>query len=86
MGTNNWPETLGLLFPPHDAASQYSLESATSALSASDSTGIPSLAPSPEIGAPASTFTPPGRKLAYALAATIASAFSPTMSLGRPGR
>ena len=38
------------------------------------------------MGAPAWTFTPPGRKFAYAFAATIASALSPTTSLGRPGR
>jgi hypothetical protein len=38
------------------------------------------------IGAPASTFTPPGRKLSKARCAVIASAFRPTMSFGRPGR
>jgi len=37
-------------------------------------------------GAPASTLTPPGRKLSKARWAVIASAFRPTMSLGRPGR
>ena len=37
-------------------------------------------------GAPASTLTPPGRKLSNARCAVMASAFSPTMSLGRPGR
>ena len=37
-------------------------------------------------GAPASTFTPPGRKLSKARCAVMASAFRPTMSLGRPGR
>src|SRR5438552_4612999 len=46
----------------------------------------PSVMPSSRMGAPASTFTPPGRKLAYAFAATMASALRPTMSLGRPGR
>ncbi len=38
------------------------------------------------MGAPASTFTPPGRKLSKARCAVMASAFSPTMSFGRPGR
>ena len=37
-------------------------------------------------GAPASTFTPAGRKLWNARCAVIASALSPTMSFGRPGR
>ena len=37
-------------------------------------------------GAPASTLTPPGRKLSKARCAVIASAFRPTMSFGRPGR
>ena len=50
------------------------------------STKSASLMPSSRIGAPACTFTPPGRKFAYAFAATIASALRPTMSLGRPGR
>ena len=52
---------------------------ASSAKSASSS-------PSSRIGAPAWTLTPAGRTLANALTATIASALSPTMSLGRPGR
>ena len=38
------------------------------------------------MGAPASTLTPPGRKLSKARCAVMASAFRPTMSLGRPGR
>src|SRR5438445_667791 len=46
----------------------------------------PSVMPSSRMGAPAWTFTPPGRKFAYDFAATIASALRPTMSLGRPGR
>ena len=37
-------------------------------------------------GAPARTFTPPGLKLSNARCAVMASALSPTMSLGRPGR
>src|SRR5215467_7346101 len=45
-----------------------------------------SVMPSSRIGAPACTLTPPGRKLAQAFAATMASALSPTMSFGRPGR
>ena len=38
------------------------------------------------IGAPACTFTPPGRKLWNARCAVMASALTPTMSRGRPGR
>ena len=45
-----------------------------------------SSSPSSRIGAPALTFTPAGRRFAYAFAATIASAFSPMTSFGRPGR
>src|SRR6218665_229657 len=37
-------------------------------------------------GAPASTFTPPGRKLSKGGWGVMANAFRPTMSLGRPGR
>src|SRR5574337_96808 len=37
-------------------------------------------------GAPASTLTPPGRKLSKARCAVMARALRPTMSLGRPGR
>src|SRR5512145_1407721 len=45
-----------------------------------------SVMPFSSTGAPASTFTPPGRKLWNARCAVIASAFRPTMSFGRPGR
>ena len=44
-----------------------------------------STSPCSRIGAPARTLTPPGRNVAYARCATIASALSPTMSFGRPG-
>ena len=37
-------------------------------------------------GAPACTLTPPGRNASKLRCAVIASAFRPTMSLGRPGR
>ena len=37
-------------------------------------------------GAPACTFTPPGRKPSKARCAVMASALTPTTSLGRPGR
>ena len=37
-------------------------------------------------GAPPCTFTPEGRKFSYQRWEAIASAFSPTMSFGRPGR
>jgi hypothetical protein len=76
IGAASWPV---LTEPSPISPTIFTPAAAISAKSAS-------VSPISRMGAPASTLTPPGRKFAQALAATMASALSPTMSLGRPGR